>query len=133
MAFNQEELPERCSSSELPGATGDISLLKVLYYMCCSFFYLHFVDCHHVLLLTLTHSLGFVPANHRHLSLSIFDQLCDWRWSRLLGKNVKVHSPFTRIFPNRNILHIGGVKFSNNFCVAETVSGFGIFFWKFKR
>ena len=57
--------------------------------MCCSFVYLHFVDCHHVLLSTLTHSLGFVLANHRQLSLSIFDQLCHWRWSHLLGKNVK--------------------------------------------
>ena len=61
--------------------------------MCCLFVYLHFLDCHHVLLSTLLHSLGFVPANHRQLSLSILDQLCDWRWSHLLGKNVKVHSP----------------------------------------
>ena len=46
-----------------------------------------------VLLSTPGHSLGFVPANHRQLSLSILEQLCDWRWSHLLGKNVKVHSP----------------------------------------
>ena len=96
IGFYQEELPERCSSWELPGATGDISLLKVLCYMCCLLVYLHFVDCHHVLLLTLRHPLGFVPPNHRQRSLSIFSELCDWRWSHLLGKSVKVHSPFVK-------------------------------------
>ena len=35
----------------------------------------------------MTQSLGFVPANHRQLILSILDQLCDWRWSHLLGNN----------------------------------------------
>ena len=59
--------------------------------MCSLFVYLHFVDCHHGFLSTLRHSVGFVPANHRQLSLSILDQLCDWRWFHLLGKNV--HSP----------------------------------------
>ena len=75
MAFYQEELPKRCSSCELPGATGGIRLLKVLCYLCCSFVYLHFVDCHRVLLSTLRHSLGFVPTNHRQLSFPIIDQL----------------------------------------------------------
>ena len=93
----QEEIPDRCSSWELPEATGDISLLKFLCYMCCLLVYLHFVDCHHVLLSTPSHSLGFVPTNHRQLSLSIFDQLCDWMWSHLLGKNFKVHSPSVKI------------------------------------
>ena len=94
VAFYQEERPERCSSCELPGATGGISLLQFWRYMWCLLVYLYFVDCHHVLLSTPRHSLGFVPANHRQLSLSILEQLCDWRWSHLLGKNVKVHSPF---------------------------------------
>ena len=61
--------------------------------MCCFLVYLHFVDCHNFLLSNPRHSLGFVPPNHRQPSLSIFDKLCDWRWSHLLGKNVKVHSP----------------------------------------
>ena len=58
------------------------------------FLYLHFVDCHHVLLSTLRHQFGFVPANHSQLSLSILDHLCDWRWSHLLGK--KGPQPFWR-------------------------------------
>ena len=53
------------------------------------------MDCLHVLLSNLRQYLIFVPANHRQLSLSILDQLCDWRWSHLLGKNVKVHSPYS--------------------------------------
>ena len=68
--------------------------------MCCSLVYLHCVDCNHMLLSTLKHSIGFVPPNHRQLSLSIFDQLCDWRWFLLLGKNVKVHRPYSN-----NIIH----------------------------
>ena len=57
------------------------------------FIYTVYLHCLPVLLSTLRLSLRFVPANHRQLSLSILDQLCDWRWSHLLGKNVKVHSP----------------------------------------
>ena len=74
-----------CSSCEMSGATGGISFLKMCCYMCCLFVYLYFSDCYHVLLSTMRHSLGFVPANHRQLSLSILDQLCDWR-SHFLGK-----------------------------------------------
>ena len=64
-----EELPKRCSSSKLLGATEVLYLLNVLGWMCCLFVYLHFMDCLHVLLSTLTLSLRFVPANHRQLSL----------------------------------------------------------------
>ena len=76
--------------------------------MCCLLVYLHFVDCHHLLLSTPRLCLRFVPPNHRQLSLSIFDQLCDWRWSHLLGKNVKVHSPLACCFsyPSGKILEI---------------------------
>ena len=49
----------------------------------------------HGLFSTLRHALAFVPANHMQFSLSILDQLCDLRWSHLLGKNVKVHSPLS--------------------------------------
>ena len=60
-----------------------------LIYICCSFFYLHFEDCHHVLLSTLRHSIVFVQAKHSQLSLSILDQLWDWRWSHSLGKKLR--------------------------------------------
>ena len=33
------------------------------------------------------------PNQSQAAQLSILDQLCDWKWSHLLGKNVKVNSP----------------------------------------
>ena len=77
--------------------------------MCCLLVYLHFVDCHHVLLSTLRRPLGFVPANHRHLRLSILDQLCDWRWSHFLGPQ-PFTPPFWKIPPNFNVNISGWCK-----------------------
>ena len=73
--------------------------------LCCSFVYLHIMDCHHVLLSTVRHSLAFVPANHMKLSLLILDQLWDWRWSHLLGKNVLAWGLAHIYFPPSLILN----------------------------